>query len=96
MRKIDDNMSFKGLTIQDKMDIAEYVVPFDMSFNRRCPGIFANPDPCIGFDESNHEECKFFNIETICRFSTLYKELEKDMINRKYLTYTEKRNIVNI
>lgn len=86
-------MSFKGLTIQEKRDIAESVVPFDRSFNRRCPGIFADPDPCIGFDESNYKDCTFNSTETICQFSILYRELEKDRINRKYLTYSEK-NII--
>ena len=86
-------MSFKGLTIKEKMQIAESVVPFDMSFNRRCPGIFASPCPCIGFDKTNYRECKFNSTETICGFSVLYRELEDIGKNRKYLTYNEKREI---
>lgn len=86
-------MSFKGLTIKEKREITESVVPFDLSFNRRCPGIFASPSPCIGFDESNYRECKFNSIETICGFSALYRELEDVGKNRKYLTYDEKREI---
>ena len=86
-------MPFKGLTIKEKMQIAESVVPFDLSFNRRCPGIFASPCPCIGFNESNYRECKFNSTETICGFSTLYRELEDSNKNRKYLTYNEKREI---
>ncbi len=86
-------MSFKGLTIQEKRDIAESTVPFDRSFNGRCPGIFADPDPCTGFDKSNYGECKFCSTETMCQFSTLYRELEKCRIHRKYLTYREKNLI---
>ena len=86
-------MSFKGLTIKEKKQIANSVIPFDLSFNRRCPGMFASPNPCIGFDETNYRECKFNSIETICEFSPLYKELEDVSKNRKYLTYNEKRDI---
>ena len=86
-------MSFKGLTLKEKKQIANFVIPFDLSFNRRCPGMFASPNPCIGFDESNYRECKFSSIETICGFSVLYRELEDMNKNRKYLTYDEKRDI---
>lgn len=86
-------MSFKGLTIKEKRQIAKSVVPFDISFNRRCPGMFATPCPCIGFDESNYRECKFNSIETICEFSVLFRELEDISKDRKYLTYNEKREI---
>lgn len=89
-------MSFKGLTIQEKRDVAESVVPFDRSFNRRCPGIYASPYPCIGFDESNYRECKFYSTETICQFSKLYRELENDRKNRKYLRYSEKRIMISV
>ena len=83
-------MSFKGLTLEEKYQIANSVIPFELSFNRRCPGMYATPDPCIGFDESNYRECKFDSIETICQFSVLYRELEDMKKNRKYLTYNEK------
>ena len=88
-------MSFKRLTLEEKDQIANSVVPFELSFNRRCPGMFATPDPCIGFDESNYRECKFESIETICQFSVLYKELEDTKKNRKYLTHNEKIDISN-
>jgi hypothetical protein len=87
-------MLFKGLTIKEKMQIAESVVPFDMSFNRRCPGIFASPCPCIGFDKTNYRECKFNSTETICGFSVLYRELEDIGKNRKYLTYNQRKQNV--
>ena len=86
-------MSFKGLTLKEKKQIANSVIPFDLSFNRRCPGIFASPNPCIGFDESNYIDCKFNSIETICGLSILYRELEDTNKNRKYLTCNEKRDI---
>ena len=87
-------MSFERLTLEEKEQIANSVIPFELSFNRRCPGMFATPDPCSGFDESNYRECKFESIETMCQFSVLYRELEDMKKNRKYFTYSEKRNMM--
>ncbi len=81
------------LTIEEKKRIAESATPFERSFNRTCPGVYADPNPCIGFNESNYRECKFNDSEIICEYSALYKELEDARKNRKYLTYNDKKKI---